>query len=340
MRFSRRRILIAALGMLPLALLFVAWRAASWRPVIRRVSDKPILALVWKRDGRTISSVTQDGVQYQIEVSGLSTAKQQGGSRLWKSAHFSDDGRWLLGGSDGSVELFDVTSGLVSWSKFYVQKNVNIAAAYDPKQTTIEDFTLAPQGDKFAWSERCGDTTKTWIWRRRGENFMRVGTTRLSKALETEQFGQPLAFSPNGHLLASGSSPSTFSVWKGNGGSDLWSHVPGAGFGLAFSPDSSRLAALGEDGNIDLLNARTGAKIFSLSAPSQIEVPLVFSPDGKMLVANGGSGKWLLWDVTPNVTARIVPSGTPSISAFAFSPDSSRLAVGTSNGQVQLWRVK
>ena len=170
-----------------------------------------------------------------------------------------------------------------------------------------------------------------------------------------------MAFSPDGALLAAGSSEGTIHLWSPRAlrqlGDPLNTHTDGYVSAVAFSPDGTLLATLGS-GVAWLWNVRTrqpeGDPITGTAAAA-------FSPDGALLATGDDRGRVHLWDLRtrepqggplggpPDVPAdpedpfrdRFTDEPTaPTACGVTFSPDSIHLAAGYSDGKVQLWNTR
>lgn len=176
-----------------------------------------------------------------------------------------------------------------------------------------------------------------------------------------------VAFSPNGHTLASAGVgiPALVHLWNVT----VPAHVVLLGQAVvnngvrsvAFSPDGHTLASAGGDVNssggasssaIQLWNvtdpAHPAALGQPLAGPTTPFNSVAFSPSGRTLAAGSGSptftaGAIQLWNVTD--LARPAALGDPlnddggAIAAVAFSPDGRMLAGGNGNSLVDLWSV-
>ena len=143
------------------------------------------------------------------------------------------------------------------------------------------------------------------------------GTVRLwnadaYKQLDTPVMSHPnvnvVAFSPDGTQIASGDDFGTVRLWNANAGKKIG--VPGTEqarpnfslsfsaaqvWGLAFSPDGSRVVSSSNEG-LRLWNTRNGRSIGSLPLPAQ-ERPIfevTFNQEGS-LVGLSGTGSVILW---------------------------------------------
>ena len=115
----------------------------------------------------------------------------------------------------------------------------------------------------------------------------------------------------------------------------------GAVFDIAFSPDGSTLASVGDDdGSIVLWDPATRAFVGRLVSDSSTIIDIAFSRSGKTLASAGDDGTILIWDVaTRSQLVRLAgDEGPPGVvSSVAFSRDGELLASATENGTVSLW---
>ena len=185
-----------------------------------------------------------------------------------------------------------------------------------------------------------------------------------------------LAFSPRGHILASGDLSGVVQLWDVADPARLAAlgriRTGTPGFtSVAFSPDGRTLASGGDTGHIRLWNVADPGRPAALGPPLSVLYSvssLAFSPDGHTLAAssNGGfesaalssaglfdsPGNIRLWNVSdparptrpsPYITAG---AGSAGFCSMAFSPDGCVLASGSDGsgpagaaGSVQLWNI-
>jgi WD40 repeat protein len=141
-----------------------------------------------------------------------------------------------------------------------------------------------------------------------------AATSGASTRFWNAETGQPLAvltghtapvtsvaFSPDGHRLASGSDDMTVRVWNADTGQSIGAPLTGHTdyvLGVVFTPDGHRLASGSRDGTVRLWNADTGQPVGTpLAGPFGSVTRVVFSPDGHT-VASGGyaDGTVQLWN--------------------------------------------
>ena len=176
------------------------------------------------------------------------------------------------------------------------------------------------------------------------------------------QIGQPLtgttgtvrsvAFSPDGHILAVGSSDSVIRLWN------LTNPVHATQIGqpltgltrsvtsVAFSPDGRILAAGSDDHMIRLWNVTNPAHATQvgqpLLGPALGVASVAFSPDGHTLAVGYGSfgaeideGAVWMWSLPSTILTGLAGS----VTSVAFSPDGHTLAADSDNGTIRLWNL-
>ncbi|CAE6461470.1 unnamed protein product [Rhizoctonia solani] len=97
------------------------------------------------------------------------------------------------------------------------------------------------------------------------------------------------SYSPDGALIASGSSDDTVIVWDAYTGSKLLGPLVGHSNSVTavhFSPDSTRLVSGSADSTIRIWNVRTGEMLFELlHGHKQYILSVAYSPDGNRILS-------------------------------------------------------
>lgn len=128
--------------------------------------------------------------------------------------------------------------------------------------------------------------------------------------------GVPVAFSPDGRLVAGGPSHSV-RVCDARTGATVQVLKAGQAEAIGFSPDGSILAVGGGD-RVALWSLRSGALLRTLGPVSGYVRGVAFLPDGHRIVASSTGGT-TMWDIR---------TGKERLRLLAFPSSEGRLAVG------------
>ena len=157
--------------------------------------------------------------------------------------------------------------------------------------------------------------------------------------------GGPVAFSPNGSIVATGSTATRLQLVAASDGKLIRSltirHLANA---AAFSPDGS-LLAVGSGGpgqtlGLRLFRVSDGTLLFQASSHSNGTSAVSYSPkDNNLFASSGGDRTTKLWN-TAGTLVRTLQEGTygKRISAMSFAPSGDTLASNVS-GNIHVWRV-
>ncbi len=154
----------------------------------------------------------------------------------------------------------------------------------------------------------------------------------------------PVAFSPDGTLLASGSGNRTIALWDARTVekiATLEGHAEQINT-VAFSPDGTLLASGSglfgsEDQTVRLWDVARREEVATLGHTGAVW-SVAFSPDGAILASAVGSpdNKVRLWDVRTHGGVGWFWHEGPILS-LAYSPGGELVASGSGDGQVRLW---
>jgi serine/threonine protein kinase len=150
-----------------------------------------------------------------------------------------------------------------------------------------------------------------------------------------------VAFSPNGRLLASGSSDSTINLWDVTSGRSVRQLIGHKGqvFGVAFSPNGRMLASASGDRTVKLWDVAGGRELVTFAGHTDRVYSVAYSPDGSTLASASKDQTIKLWEVAGGRELRTLAGHSGSVAAVAFSPDGQMLASGSEDGTIRLWDV-
>jgi WD40 repeat protein len=174
----------------------------------------------------------------------------------------------------------------------------------------------------------------------------------------TINFVEAVAFSADGHTLASGDFAGRVRLWDVADpahpqplGQPLTTGTGNAVYAVAFSPGSHTLASGNDDGTVRLWDVADpahpqplGQPLTASSSSRSASETVAFSPDGHTLASGNADGTVRLWDVAD--PAHPQPLGQPltdgsidPVYGVAFSPDGHTLASGNEDGTIRLWNL-
>ncbi|MBX0328910.1 helix-turn-helix domain-containing protein [Oscillochloris sp. ZM17-4] len=171
-------------------------------------------------------------------------------------------------------------------------------------------------------------------------HYVNMRHADLRGSVFTETFGsvRTVAFSPDGQLMAAGSSNGEIHVWRTNTyehrftlDGQTWVET------LAFSPDSRLLASGSADPAIQLWDCATGTLSARLEGHVATVRSLCFSPDGALLASAGDGSTLRLWDMEARECRAALRGQRGTIWSVAFHPGGHLLA--SAGDGILLWDV-
>jgi len=194
----------------------------------------------------------------------------------------------------------------------------------------VQEVCWHPAGNHIAVA-----TVSAWVrvYDTSGQEHLKVkaGTWR------TRTFA--VAFSSDGtRLAAGGEDNNTARVWDATSGAKLLEvRHDGAVWGVAFSPDGSRLATCSLDRTARVWDVSSGAKLLEVRHGETVP-SVAFSPDGSRLATGSLDRTARVWDVSSGAKLLEVPH-EDVVDSVAFSPDGRRLATGSRDCTARVWDV-
>ncbi len=190
-----------------------------------------------------------------------------------------------------------------------------------------QSVTLSPDGQRLAVASGIG----VWLYE--------VTTSRVLALLPTASQVISVSFSPDGTMLASGSSDATVKLWDVKTGriSTSFGPNPKEIEIVAFSPDGTTIASGWFGHDFNLWDVATGTNTLLSARKTGFGRPLSFSFSRDGILASGHTDGIILWDVATGTQITTLPSNLAF--SVSFSPDGTTLAYGRNDGTILMWDV-
>lgn len=278
-----------------------------------------ITGLVVSDDGARIVTGHSNGDIFLWDgLTHTKRAKVEGQPQFVRRAAFSPDGRLLVTGSgEGDVIVWDASTG----AQVRMLRHTSGGVAW---------VTFSPDGERVAFSAL--GTVELWS----------VTGTRLAVFPGHTDIVGPVAFSPDGSMLVSGSADRTVRFWSTAERIDRSEPLPGhteAVYSVAYSPDGRLLASASFDGTIGLWDTASGGLVRRLTGHTGWVRCVAFTPDGTSLLSSGDDHTVRLWDVASGLSLRTFEGNEDNVFSISVSPDGRRVASAGFDGKVRVWEI-
>jgi eukaryotic-like serine/threonine-protein kinase len=311
----------------------------QWTMVTRNEPRQSTAPLAFFPDGKWLAiakSTPQEGDRLQVwDVSSAhpTIVREFGGLRA-RSACFSHDGKQLVVGASGKVEIYDAKTGTSRLQIPLAGDSVAHAVAFDGRGSLL---VLEESNKK--WTVQVRDPAS-------GANLRTIAHPSFET---TGVQDNGFAVSPDGNLLAIAPNGCPQAVLC-NLSTGQWlparlGQRRNTGY-LQFAP-ADNLLAIGSCGGVELWDPRTGKQQAFLSGLGRVVGPLAFSSDARLLiVVSQEQGTVQLWDVRRHTPLFALPLPAEAASgdhhwSLVVSPDGNQIACTMSddsgNGGVYLF---
>ena len=115
-------------------------------------------------------------------------------------------------------------------------------------------------------------------------------------------------------------------------------------YSVSFSPDGKLIATGSSDGSVNVFDPKTGEIVKQLAGHTLPVIVTAWSPNGKYLASGSIDRTTIIWDVQTwsekCVLRNYMPSSRNDINGLAWSPDGTMLATAGQEGNIHVWDVE
>ena len=158
----------------------------------------------------------------------------------------------------------------------------------------------------------------------------------------SETFGSVLcvAMSPDGSMVAAGTTSNDIYIWKSPGANSVAVLRGHQGWvrAIAFSPDGQWLASASPDQTVRLWNITTGECRTILCTEPSTSWAVAFSLDSQFLISGGDDNTLRLWNVSTGRCQQVIDNAHQAgISSLSVTPDGMRLISTGKDHVIKIW---
>jgi WD40 repeat protein len=236
------------------------------------------------------------------------TVSREGGSAIWSGAFSHDGTTFVAGHENGDVVVWDAKT----WK---VRHTVSLGEKWP-----VREVAIAPDGSAFVAEGK--EALELW-------SLADAKPKKVATVGERYNFGEGLAFSPQGDTIATGG---MFDIVLHSAKSgELTRTLRHASYtmGLEFSPDGKRIASAPRanvNKFLSVFDIAGGKPLFTAGPFSEYVAGLAFTPDGKRVAATG-----------PQKDVRLFDAATGEIVLTLKRPDHTAKPAFSRDGRLLGW---
>lgn len=269
-------------------------------------------------DGRTIASVSEDGILRTWDASSGAVKLVLTGHEPWiTGVVYVNDGRQIITcSSDQTLKVWDAQNGE---TKRVINAEDRLSyLAYNSPTDTV--------------AARVGSKIHRW----------KVSSGEQLPELDPQQdLVTCIAFSPDGSLLVSGARDHSIKFWSVATGEQVGELKGHAGLitSVDFGPDGSRIISSSLDGTARVWDALTYNEIMTLGGTNRFVHCAAFSTDGLQIATAADHSTITIWDSKTFREVKTLLGHQSNVTSIAWSPEGRYLVTGSHDQTVKRWDV-
>lgn len=233
---------------------------------------------------RQVVFICRDGTLRVVDPNAAGTQprvlSEAAGNAVWSGAFSHDGSTFASGHQNGEVVVRDVKS----WKVRYRESLGEV--------WPVRELALAPDGSAFVAESKAA----LELW-----SLVDTKPKKVADVGPRYNFGEGLAFSPQGDLIATGGMFEVLLHTARTGQRTSAMRHASYTMGLEFSPDGKRIASAPR-GNVNkflgVFDVATGKLLFNAGPFQEYIAGIAFTPDGKRIAATGCEKLLRLFDAT------------------------------------------
>jgi WD40 repeat protein/serine/threonine protein kinase/Flp pilus assembly protein TadD len=246
--------------------------------------------------------------------------QRMGGGTVVGGCRLSVDGSsCLVGGGDGSLRLFEASTG-------------------------VEERVLAGHGD--AIMSVAVSENGLWFASAGRDSWVRVWDT--GDGVSRHEFEghegavQAVVFDPDGQSVISAGDDGTVRLWPLEEGTlpELLGRGEDAVTALAVSADGRFVISGGWDSQVAVWSLPRREELRRMAGHDGAINAVAVSPDCRMIASAGEDGEIRLWDIVGGRSRRVLSGHEGGVTAVAFTPDARFLLSAGKDATLRLWDVR